>query len=55
MNFIKAKSIDFALFWGIKVPAFITRVAASLPAAHVADRAALFILAVALPYIWWTR
>lgn len=32
--------LDFALFWGIKVPAFITRVAASLPSDRdVQDRA----------------
>lgn len=47
--------LDFALFWGIKVPAFITRVAASFPPADVAERVTLFILAVALPLIWWTR
>jgi hypothetical protein len=52
---MRALWLDFALFWGIKVPAFITRFVASLPPAHLADRAALFILAVALPLIWWTR
>ena len=32
--------LDFALFWGIKVPALITRVAASLPSDRdVQDRA----------------
>lgn len=39
---------DFALFWGIRVPAWITRLAASLPAGHHADRAMYVVAAVAV-------
>lgn len=37
--------LDFALFWGIKVPAFITRVAASLPTNREAQDGVLYFAA----------
>lgn len=55
MNYIRAKYIDFCTFLCIDFPLFTTRVAAALPPAVIAERAVLFILAVALPLIWWTR
>lgn len=37
--------LDFALFWGIKVPAFITRVAAALPSDRDVQDQALYVVA----------
>lgn len=47
MNYIRAKYIDFCLFWNIKVPAFITRVAASLPSDRDVQDGALYAVAYA--------
>lgn len=38
----KGMAIDFAMFWGIRIPAFVTRIAASVSASRKAQDVALY-------------
>lgn len=47
----KGVAIDFAVFWGIRIPAFVTRITASVSASRKAQDTALYgvsIVAVSL-------
>lgn len=38
----KGMAIDFAVFWGIRIPAFVTRLSASVAVSRKAQDAALY-------------